>query len=119
MGINLKCSTGWLQRFKERRNITWHSVSGGGASANLDSADKWRENVKPIVTQYAPNDIFNRDEMALFYNAQPERTLALKGQKCQGGKGYKDCVTFLLCCNAGGSEKFRPLIVGKFEKPCC
>jgi uncharacterized protein YqkB len=53
-------------------------VSGEGASADLDSAEKWQENVKPIVTQYAP-DIFNPDEMALFYNAQPKRTIALKG----------------------------------------
>jgi len=33
--INFKCSSGWLQHFKERRYITWHSVSGG-ASADLD-----------------------------------------------------------------------------------
>jgi hypothetical protein len=71
------------------------------------------------ITQYAPKDIFNLEETALFYNAQPRRTLALKGQNCQGGKGYKDRVTVLLCCNAGGSKKLCPLIVGKFEKPHC
>jgi hypothetical protein len=41
-------------------------VSGEGASADLDLAEKWQENVKPIVTQYALKDIFNLDEMALF-----------------------------------------------------
>jgi hypothetical protein len=75
--------------------------------------------VEPIVTQQAPKDIFNLDKVGLFYNAQPKKTLALKGEKCQGGKGYKDGVTFLLCCNADGSEKLRPFIVGKFEKPRC
>ena len=83
IGINFKCSNGWLQCY----NITCHSLSGEGASADLDSTEKWRENVKPIITQYAL-DIFNLDEMALFYNAQPKRTLALKGEK-----GYKDRVT--------------------------
>jgi hypothetical protein len=40
MGINFKCSNGWLQRFTDRHNITWHTVSGKGASTDLDSADK-------------------------------------------------------------------------------
>ena len=94
-------------------------MSGEGASADLDLAEQWRENVKPTITQYALKDIFNPDEMALFYNAQPKRALALKGEKCQGGKGYKDRVTVLLCCSIDGSEKLHPLIVRKFEKPRC
>jgi hypothetical protein len=78
MYINFKCSNAWLQSFKERCNIMWHSVSGEGASADLDLAEKWQENVKLIVTQYAPKDISNLDETSLFYKAQPKRTLALK-----------------------------------------
>jgi hypothetical protein len=58
-------------------------------------------------------------EMALSYNAQPKRMLDIEGERCHGGKAYKDRVTELLCCNADGSEKFRPLVVGKFEKPRC
>jgi hypothetical protein len=75
--------------------------------------------VAPIIEQYAPQDIFNMDETALFYNAQPKRTLDIKGERCHGGKAYKDRVTMLLCCNADCSEKLRPLVVGKFEKPRC
>jgi hypothetical protein len=59
------------------------------------------------------------DERALFYNVQPKRTLAIEGERCHGEKAYKDRVTVLLCCNADGSEKLLPLIVGKFEKPRC
>jgi hypothetical protein len=75
--------------------------------------------VVPIIEQYAPHDIFNMDETALFYHAQPKRTLDIKGERCHGRKAYKDGVTVLLCCNADGSEKLRSLVVGKFEKPCC
>jgi hypothetical protein len=64
--IALKCSNGWLQHFKERHNITWHSLSGEGASADLDLTEKWRENVKLVITQYASKDIFNRDETHFF-----------------------------------------------------
>jgi hypothetical protein len=74
--------------------------------------------MKPIVTQYGPKGIFSLDETAL-YNAQPNRTLALKGHQCQGGRWYKDRATALLCCNAEDGKKFRPVIVGRFEKPRC
>jgi hypothetical protein len=52
------------------------------------------------------------DKTALFYNAQPKRTMALKGEKYKRGKRYKDRVTVVLCCNADSSEKLCPLIVG-------
>jgi len=51
MGINFKCSSGWLQHFKERCNITRKSVSRGDAAADVDSALKWQENVKPSMPQ--------------------------------------------------------------------
>jgi hypothetical protein len=35
-------------------------------SAGVYLAEKWQELLKPIITQYAPKDIFNVDEMALF-----------------------------------------------------
>jgi hypothetical protein len=47
--INFKCSSGRLQHFKQRGNITWHSVSGEYAAADMDSAKKWQENVKPSM----------------------------------------------------------------------
>ena len=54
------------------------------------------------------------EKTAPCYSAQPKTALVLKG-----GKGYKDRVTFLLCCGADGNEKLLPLIVGKLEKSCC
>jgi hypothetical protein len=42
--------------------------------------------VASIIEQYAPQDIFNMDETALFYNAQPKRTLDIKGERFHGGK---------------------------------
>jgi hypothetical protein len=59
-------------------------------------AEKWYENVTAIITQSAQEDIFNLDKVALFYNSQPKRELALKEEKCQGGKGHNDRVTVVL-----------------------
>jgi hypothetical protein len=41
-------------------------------------------------------NLANMDKTSLFYNVQLKRTLALKGKKCQGGKGYKDRMTSLM-----------------------
>jgi hypothetical protein len=89
------------------------------ATADVDLTEKWCKNVMPIITQYAPKDIFIVDKTALFYSAQLKWTVALKGEKCQGGKGYKDIVMVLLCCNIDGSEGLLPFTVGNFEKLCC
>jgi hypothetical protein len=92
-------------------------MSGDGAAADVGMAEKWWESVTPVITQCAPKDIFNMDEMALFYGVQLKRTPALKAEKCQGEKGYKDRVTVMLCCNTDGSERILPLIVGKSGNP--
>jgi hypothetical protein len=108
MEIKFQCLNGWLQRFKQRCNITWQAISGESSAVDVEASDKWRENVAPIIEQ----DIFNMDKMAMFYNVQPKRTLDIKGERCDGRKAYKDKVTVLLYFNADGSEKLWPLVCG-------
>jgi hypothetical protein len=93
-------------------------VSGKCASTDTDLAVQWPEHVKPVTTHDTPNDIFNLAKMALFHYVQLKKTLALKGQKCQGGKGYKGR-GMVLCSNADGRKKLQPLRTGKFKKPYC
>ncbi|XP_037568125.1 tigger transposable element-derived protein 6-like [Dermacentor silvarum] len=64
-------------------------------------------------------DLFNADETALFYQMLPQKTLALKGDRCQGGKQSKVRVTVLLCANMDGSEKVPALVIGKSASPRC
>ena len=45
------------------------------------------------------------------------KSMVPKGTKLSGGKPVKDCVTLLLICNMDGSEKRRPIIVGKSKIP--
>jgi hypothetical protein len=94
-------------------------MSKDGCTADIALAKKRCENVIPVITQYAPKDIFKMDETSLFYDVQLTWTVALKGEKCKGGKGYKDIAMVLLCCNTDDSEGHLPFVVGNFEKPCC
>jgi hypothetical protein len=89
MDIEIKCSNGWLHRFKESWNIKWQAMSGEGVTVDIDSAEKCHKNVTSIFTHHAPKDVFNVDVNALFYVAQQKRTLALKREKCEGWKGMR------------------------------
>ena len=48
---------------------------------------------------------------------EPDRTLATK--RLTGRKVNKERLSVTLCANADGSHKLKPLIIGKFKRPCC
>lgn len=113
-------SSGWLFRFRQRNGITWQVVSGEEKAADKEGADSWRnDRFRGIAESYSEDDIFNADETACFYQLLPDRTMHFKGQQCKGGKKSHLRVTVLLCCNASGTKKIKPLVIGKYEKPRC
>lgn len=63
-------------------------------------------------------DIFNADETGLFWKALPNKTLAISGEECKGGKLAKERLTVLFCVSFTG-EKLKPLVIGKSENPRC
>lgn len=114
-------STGWLARFKKRHRIVFKSVCGEkGAALSNEAVKEWKQNVlQDAMRGYNERDIFNCDEMALFYRALPNKTLAFKGEVCTGGKHSKERLTALLCANMDGTEKLKPLVIGKSKNPRC
>lgn len=113
-------SSGWLFRFRQRNGITWQVVSGEEKAADKEGADSWRnDRFRGIAESYSEDDIFNADETACFYQLLPDRTMHFKGQQCKGGKKSHLRVTVLLCCNASGTKKIKPLVIGKYAKPRC
>ncbi|GJQ82963.1 TIGD4 [Trypoxylus dichotomus] len=63
--------------------------------------------------------IANADETGLFFKCLPKKTLAIRDDKCYGGKLIKDRVTCLLATNMSGTEKLKPLIIARSAKPRC
>jgi hypothetical protein len=57
--------------------------------------------------------------MILFFNCLPDRTLALKGETCHGGKSVKERLTVLWCTNSDGLDKRVPFVIRKSMKPRC
>lgn len=113
-------STGWLHRFRERYGISHKIINGEANDAPKEVASSWRlETLRAALKEYSPADIYNADETALFYKLMPNKTLEFKGNKCFGGKSSKERITALLCTNSTGTDKLKPLIIGKFGKPRC
>jgi len=72
----------------------------------------WKQNVPNIIQSYDTRDIWNVDEIGLFWKGVPNRNLVLQGKKCKASKLAKEKFTIALLCLAT-SEKFKPLVIGK------
>uniref|UniRef100_A0A914XU35 HTH CENPB-type domain-containing protein n=1 Tax=Plectus sambesii TaxID=2011161 RepID=A0A914XU35_9BILA len=125
MAIDFELSIGWLSRWKENENITFHTVQGEKAAAYVPGAEHWIQDILPIALEgYAKRDIYNADETGLFYKALPKGTFAVRGDKPTAGKQQKEKAAekarlmALLLCNQDGSDK-QVFVVGKAAKPRC
>uniref|UniRef100_H3AIV2 HTH CENPB-type domain-containing protein n=1 Tax=Latimeria chalumnae TaxID=7897 RepID=H3AIV2_LATCH len=88
-----------VERFKHRRGIVCTTVCGESESVNSDVLDDYVTTKLPILLiGYQPRDFFNIDETGLFYKLLPNRTLALKGEECHGGKHSKELIQHMLNC---------------------
>jgi hypothetical protein len=83
-------------------------------AALVKTADHWTNETLPALIQgNEGRNIFSADETALFYSLMPSKSLHMKGETYQGGKKSKENLTVLLCSSADGSEKLKPLVIGK------
>ena len=116
---NFEASQGWLENFQERYNISSKRIHGESESADLEQVDKGRERLQELLVGYDLNDIYNADETGLFFRLGPDQTLATKSDNAKGFKKDKERITVLLCCNASGTKKVLPFVLGKAKKPQC
>lgn len=115
-----KCSTGWLARWKVRHNVSYRSVCGENMAVDKEICSDWITNVlQPLLERYTPTDIFNADETDLYWRLLPDKTHAVAGESCSGGKLSKEIITALVCANMTGTEKKPLFTIGKFKKPRC
>jgi Mor family transcriptional regulator len=115
-----KASRGWFDNFKRRSGI--HSVVRHGEAANSDTkaAETFiAEFQKLMVSEcYLPQQVFNCDEMGIFWKKMPKRTYITAEENAMlGHKPMKDRLTLLLCANASSDFKVKPLLMYHSENP--
>ena len=120
LGDEFKASDGWIDNFKKRYSISFKSIQGEAGAVTPIQTANWLQNDLPLILKaYDEDDIFNADEFGLFFASLPDKTLALRGERCLGGKQSKLRLTVLACANMSGSEKIPLMVIGKSNKPRC
>ena len=118
--IDFKASRGWFEKFRKRSGI--HSVVRHGEAASSDNAavDKFKVEFEQYVNaeQYVPQQVINIEETGFFWKKMPRRTYITREDKSiPGHKPMKDRLTHLLCGNARGDFKVKPLLIYHSENP--
>ena len=79
----------------------------------------WNETtLSTLLPNYKLENVFNADELGLFYQCLPTKTYHLSRAKCSGGKNSKLRLTGVAAANATG-EKLPMFVVGKSKTPRC
>ncbi|XP_069187166.1 tigger transposable element-derived protein 1-like [Procambarus clarkii] len=112
--IDFISSKGWFDNFSKRSGI--HSVVKHGEAASSDNpaAERFIEEFTEFVEAegYLLQQVFNCDEKGLFWKRLCKRTYITKEEKSLlGRKPMKDRFTLVLCGNASGVLKNKPLLV--------
>jgi hypothetical protein len=93
-----------LPTHEKNNGLVFKKLAGESADVSVKSTDAWLEILPSLLEGYEPCDVYNADEMGLFFNVLPDRTLAYKGETCHRGKHSKDRLNVLLCVNSDGSD---------------
>ena len=112
---SFSASDGWLSEFKTRYSFKSYRLLGEAASAPVQDLDETRSKLRETLAKFQLEDIFNADETGLFFRLLSNQTLATSSHK--GTKKDKERITGFLTSNVTGTEKLKPIVIGKFVQP--
>ncbi|XP_064475752.1 tigger transposable element-derived protein 4-like [Ornithodoros turicata] len=120
LNIDFSCSDGWLNRFRRRHGLIFRAIVGEAAAVDESVCEDWRSTrMKKLLEEYEPANVYNVDEIALYYQLLLEKTLTFAGDTCTGSKHSKLRVTVLVGANMTGTDKLKLLVIGKAKSPRC
>ncbi|GBM23291.1 Tigger transposable element-derived protein 6 [Araneus ventricosus] len=108
-------SNGWLEKFKRKHGIMAKVIADESKDVDDNDSENWiTETLSKILKDYKPEDIFNADETALFFQCLPQKTLTLKKKKCFGGKQSK--INCHVRCKYGWASEIETISYRKKQK---
>ena len=110
-GGDFSANAGWLQHFFRRYGMKSKLIHG-----EANNYSDWLDGVlQPWMNKYSKTDIYNVDETSLYYKSLGSHTMSFPGECPTGSKlmNSKDRLNLLFCCNIDGTDKLKPVLVGK------
>jgi hypothetical protein len=80
------------------------------------------EELYSIIAQYDLENVYNMDEIGLFFRLLPRYSILMPNEdisSTRGKKKVKDCVSVIVCANASGTHKIPYVMIGKPKEPTC
>ncbi|KAL2628930.1 hypothetical protein R1flu_013616 [Riccia fluitans] len=109
-----KFSLGWLGSFKKRYSIRSYARHWEAASVEITGEVAVKiQALKELISQFDPDDVYNMDEIGLFFRLEPGRTLATK--KMSGHK----VVSVQLYLSITRLEFFPPNVTAVYQPMDC
>ncbi|XP_027808455.3 jerky protein homolog [Marmota flaviventris] len=110
-------SGGWLWRFKARHGIKKLDASSEKQVADQQAAEQFCGFFRSLATEHglSPEQVYSADETRLFWRCLPSPSP--DGGTLPSLKQGKDRLTVLMCANATGSHRIKPLAIGKCRGP--
>lgn len=107
---------GRVRGFCARHGIVFRGLAGEGKSASQGVTVGWKgKDLKEVLLEYEPDNIFSMDEATLFFKLLPERTVVIGGHTRKGNKRSKERIMIPLFCNMSGLMKVRLLVMESCE----
>nr|XP_006114880.1 tigger transposable element-derived protein 1-like [Pelodiscus sinensis] len=102
-------SHGWFEHFKKCSNL--HNIKiTGEAAADMEAAESFPAIFEATIKEGGSSS--NLDEAGLFWKCMPARTYISHDEAyAPGFKATKDRITVMLCTNANGDCKLKPVVV--------
>ncbi|GBN57471.1 Tigger transposable element-derived protein 4 [Araneus ventricosus] len=109
-----------LKSLREGTELWKKVISGESKDVDDNDSENWiSETLSKILKDSKPENIFNEDETALFFQRLPQKTLTFKKEKCFGGKLSKARLTVMLGANMTGYHRLKSLVIGRSKTPRC
>ncbi|XP_049629847.1 jerky protein homolog [Suncus etruscus] len=114
-------SGGWLWRFKARHGIRKLDSAGEKPGPDRQAAEQFCGFFRSLVTEHSlsPEQVYNADETGLLWRCLQGSTATAASTTgvVPGLRHSRDRLMVLLCANATGSHKIKPLVLGKCSGP--
>lgn len=106
-------SNKWVDQFLICHGIVYKKIYRESAAVNAEDADFWKTVFLGLLKTMSV--VIMLTNLVYFLKRLPDKSSALKDEQCHMGKLSKDCVTVLVCSNADGRNKCKPLVTGKLS----